>query len=354
MYKIIPHSRPFVSQEDIEVVARQVKSGMHASGDITKEFEEKIAGLIGVKYARAVNSGTNALHLALLALNIEENDEVIMPSYVCASVLSAVNYTKARAVLSDIDSDFADRGYNVSARTIESKITKNTKAVIVPHMFGTSVEIDDIKKFGIPIIEDCAHSLGAEYKGRKVGSLGEISIFSFYATKIISTGSGGMVATSNDEIRARLEDLTQYDGRDKYGISYNYSLSDIQSALGIKQLEKLQSFIERRRFIGEKYDREFSKVGLKIPPKLEGSFPFRYILRFSAKKERDNIKNKLAAAEIKTELPIFRPLHQYLGFDKKDFWATEEAHNISLSLPIYPALQDDDIDYIIKRMYEVV
>ena len=345
MYKIIPHSRPFVSQEDIEVVARQVELGMHASGDITKEFEDKFSKFIGIQYAKATNSGTNSLHLALLSLGIKEDDEVMIPSYICASVLSAVNYTRARAVLADIDPEFDKKGYNISARTIESKITKNTKAVIVPHMFGTLVEIDDIKKFGIPIIEDCAHSLGAEYKRRKVGSLGDMSIFSFYATKIISTGSGGMAATSNDKISARLEDLTQYDERDKYGISYNYSLSDIQSALGIKQLEKLQSFIERRRFIGEKYDREFSRVGLKIPPKLEGSFPFRYILRFSDKKERDNIKNRLARVGVKTELPIFRPLHQYLELDKKDFEATEDAYNTSLSLPIYPALQDDDIDY---------
>ena len=180
MPKIISHSKPTVSKEDILAVRKQVASGMHATGTKTKEFENEMRKLIGVKYAKATSSGTAALHLALLSLGVGKGDEVIVSSYVCESVLSAVNYTGARPVLTDIDSDF-ENGFNISAKTIKPLITKKTKAIIVAHLFGIPADMHSIKKISkkIPIIEDCAQSLGARYKGKMLGSFGNLSICSF-------------------------------------------------------------------------------------------------------------------------------------------------------------------------------
>src|SRR3989344_2473235 len=154
----IPHSKPFVDAEDVKAVTKQTKSGMHATGENVKEFESEMCKLIGKRYGKATSSGTTALHIALLALNIKKGDEVIIPSYVCQAVLNAVNYTGAKPVLVDIDLNFKDEGFNVSAKTIERVISKKTKAIIVPHLFGHAAEIDKIvniaNKYNIPVIED--------------------------------------------------------------------------------------------------------------------------------------------------------------------------------------------------------
>ena len=353
MYKI-HHSKPYVGKEDAFKAALQIESGMHASGAKTKEFEEKLAGFIGAKYAKATNSGTSALHLALLALGVDEYAEVIIPSYVCQTVMNAVDYTGAKAVLADINQNFNEKGYNISSKTVKDLINKKTKAIIAPHMFGMPADLESIINLGIPVIEDCAQSLGAKYKGKMVGSIGDAGIFSFYATKVISTGYGGMIMCSSERLKDKIEDLTKYDKRDKYEISYNYELSDIQATIGIEQLKNLDYFIERRKAIAEKYNSAFSEKFFKIPPKTEGSFPFRYLIKFSNNLERDNMKDKLIEKRIKTELPVFKPLHLYMGLDRNKFLATEEAYNTTLSIPIYPALRDEEVEYVIKSVLEVV
>jgi len=233
----IPHSKPFVSDEDSEIVKSQINSSMHAPGEKTKELEEKMCKLLNVKYAKATNSGTAAIHLALLALDIKKDDEVIIPSYVCQSVMNAIKYTGATPILVDINPDFVEKGCNISEQTIKQSLTEKTKAIIVPHMFGIPANIDGIKKLAekhnTKVIEDCALSLGAKYKGKPVGSFGYISIFSFYATKMLSTGHGGMITTNSKNLFNKIEDLLQYDKRETYKVAYNYGLTDIQAALGI-------------------------------------------------------------------------------------------------------------------------
>ncbi len=345
----IPHSKPYVSKEDIDSVALQISSGMHATGSKTEEFENKISEFIGVRYAKATSSGTSALHLALMALDVSKEDEVIIPSYVCQSLLNAVNYTHTKPVFADIDSDFENKGYNISAQTIKPKITKKTKAIIVPHMFGMPVDIEKILKFEIPVIEDCAQAIGGEYKGKKLGSIGDIGVFSFYATKVISTGQGGMVITDLKTPLINLENLTKYDKREDYEIAYNYGLSDIQSALGITQLEKLPEFIKRRNKIADKYDKAFKGI-FKINKRTPGSFPFRYIIRLNSRQERENLQTKLSEKNIVAEQPVFKPLHQYFGLDSSQFKNTELAHDTALSIPIYPAMTDKEVNYIIENV----
>jgi len=354
MYKTIPHSKPTVSENDALVVTEVIKSGMHATGKKTKEFEEKISKLIGMKYAKATTSGTTALHLALSTLNIGEGDEVIIPSYICQSVMSAVNHTGATPVLVDIDLDFKNKGYNISAETIKPKITKKTKAIVVAHMFGVPADIPSIRKITqeIPIIEDCAHGVGAKYDGKMIGSFGELSIFSFYATKVISTGQGGMILTSSEELKKNLENLTQYDGKEEYGIAYNYSLTDLQAALGISQLSQLLLLLKRRNAIAKKYDEAFSRTSLNLPPTIKGEIKFRYIIRTNTPKEFETLQKKLKEKGIAAYQPVFKPLHICLGSESKLFPNTEEAQSTSLSIPIYPSLTDEEVDYVIKSVKE--
>jgi perosamine synthetase len=350
MTKEIQHSKPFISQEDIYTVAKQVSSGMHATGEKTREFEKKISQHIGVKFAKATSSGTAALHLALLSLGIKQGDEVIIPSYVCQSVLNVVNYIRARPVLVDIQEDFLNKGHNISTETIKPEITKKTKAIIIPHMFGVPSNLNPILKLDLPIIEDCAQSLGAEYNGKKVGSLGDIGIFSFYATKIISTGQGGMIVTNSKKLADKINDLTTYDKKENYALGHNYGLTDIQSSLGLSQLEKLSMFIQRRKEIAKKYNEEFKNTRLRLPSFPEGSFPFRYIIQLDDKNQRDALMKKLKDKNIGVDLPVFKPLHQYLNLNKDEFKNTETTYKTTISIPCYPALTDEEINRIIEEI----
>lgn len=343
----IKHSKPFVDEEDIKAISEQVKSQNHATGDKNREFETAMANLIGHKYARATSSGTTALHIALLALNIKKGDEVIIPDYVCQDVLHAVHHSRATPVLADIDPTF--KTFNITAKTIKPLINDKTKAIILPYLFGIGSDIDEILSLGIPVIEDCAQSLGVKYKDRMLGYSSIISIFSFYATKIISTGQGGMILTSSEKIRDKIEQLTTYDKTPEYTISYNYNLTDIQAALGISQLNKLDFFIKRRKEIAKRYDDLFNKPNIKIADYQNG-FPFRYVIKLKNKEQRESLQEKLKQKEIDAKLPVFKPLHKYLQLDKNNYPNSEEAFNTILSIPIYPALTDEEVDYIMESV----
>ncbi|MGC9310396.1 MAG: DegT/DnrJ/EryC1/StrS family aminotransferase, partial [Candidatus Aenigmatarchaeota archaeon] len=191
----VPHSRPTINEEDILCVASNLRSGKIATGGEVGVFEKEMSDYIGALGGVAVNSGTSALFLALKALEVKNGDEVILPSYVCASVLSAVNSTGAKPVLADIENE----GYNICPKSAAEKITARTKSIIVPHMFGAPAGLEELLELKVPVIEDCAQSAGASYNGKKLGSFGAMSIFSFYATKVLTTGHGGMVLTCSKD-----------------------------------------------------------------------------------------------------------------------------------------------------------
>jgi perosamine synthetase len=347
--KMISHSKPFVDNIDVLATAMQVESQLHATGDIVEEFENSISKLIGSKYAKATSSGSTALHLALLSLNVNQKDEVIIPSYVCQALLNVVRHTRAKPILADIDAN-----YHISEKTIIPLITKKTKAIIVPHLFGSTANIENILKLKIPVIEDCAQSIGTMYEGEPVGSKGKIGTFSFFATKTISTGFGGMIVTNSKEIKSKIDNLTKYDKRESYDIAYNYNLTDIQAALGLSQLEKLPVFIERRKQIAQKYDEAFKSLNIKLPLNTDGSYPFRYVIQLQDENQRDSLQEKLKEKGIISERPIYRPLHRYLSLPNDKFPNTEKAHATSLSIPIYPALKDEEIKHIINALKNIL
>jgi dTDP-4-amino-4,6-dideoxygalactose transaminase len=332
----IPHSRPSIDEKDISSVNANLESRLIAYGNEVSLFEQEMSSYVGVRGGVATNSGTNALHLALKALNIKPGDEVIIPSYVCNSVLSAVKYTGAKPVLADIES----KGYNIDPKSVAEKLSNNTKAVVVPHMFGTPAKLDELLELGISIIEDCAHAIGADYKKRKVGSFGISSICSFYATKVMTTGHGGMVLTDKKEILEKLKDMTTYDAREKYDVSYNYEMTDFQAALGRSQLKKLDSFIKRRRDIAKIYDDVFKRFEQLIP-EVDGSIYFRYVLEVDY---ADDYVEAMRSHDVHCAKPVFKPLHQY--FDDGNFTNTDRAATKAVSIPIYPSLTDDEIKYV--------
>ena len=211
------------------------------------EFEAKVSRYLGVKAGVAVNSGTSALHLALLALNIGPGDEVMVPSFVCSALLNAVSYTGASARIVDVKAD----DFNISPVEVKKKLNKKVKAIIVPHMFGYPADLKELLSFGVPVIEDCAQSIGADYRGRKAGSFGVLSICSFYATKVMTTGEGGMVLSNQTKILDRIRDLRQYDHALNFQTRYNYKMTDFQAALGLSQLQRLPEFIKRRKQIAQ-------------------------------------------------------------------------------------------------------
>jgi len=344
---IIPHSRPLIDKDDIKSVSEVLASGKIAQGEIVKKFEDAIAGFVGAEYGVACSSGTSALHLALLGLGVGAGDEVVMPSYVCSSPYFATLHAGAVPKIADVN--LAD--FNISVESARKRFTNKTKAIIVPHMFGTPADLDELLDLGVPIIEDCAQSLGAEYKGKQIGSFGALSAFSFYATKMITTGEGGMVLTNEREFFEKVADMRDYDKKLLSPAKHNYKMTDFQAALGLSQLKKLRHFIERRTQIALTYGKAFSKYQVELPtsPSHKTSVYFRYVMKTS---DRDRILCEAKEKGVVCERPVFQPLHDSLGL--KNFHNCDKAKQQALSIPIYPRLLEDEISHVIKTVGEVL
>jgi dTDP-4-amino-4,6-dideoxygalactose transaminase len=338
----IPHSRPTLGPAEAKAVSQVIESGYIAEGELVKKFENAFAQFLGAEYATSTNSGTSALHLTLLAMGVGLGDEVIIPSYVCSALLNAVNYTRATPILADIDPET----YNLDVTDVRKRINKNTKAIVVPHAFGLAADMDSLLELDVPIVEDCAQAIGAISNLRPVGLFGVAAIFSFYATKVITTGEGGMVATNSRDIAARIEDLKAYDKREDYKVRFNYKMNDIQAALGIVQLKQLEFLIRRRKEIAKRYHRAFNSYRIKLPPSDSGHIYFRYVLDLNM--DSRPWTHELARMGIICERPIHCPLHQTLKCS--GYPATEKAWKQSLSIPIYPTLNDEEISRIIDSV----
>jgi len=346
-YSVIPHSRPQVSDADIRAVAAVLQSGQLSQGPQVQKFEKKIANYIGKKKAVATSSGTAALHLALLALDVKEEDEVIIPSYVCTAVLNAVNYTGAVPHIVDIN----PLTYNISPDEVRKTVTEKTKAIVVPHMFGCPAEMGKLSELEIPIIEDCAQSVGAEYLGQKVGSFGLLSVFSFYATKVMTSGEGGMVLCDSEDLIAKIRELRDYDHREDYSLRYNYKMTDMQAALGSAQLVRLEKFLHRRYEIASRYFEEFKKCRLSLPDRREGKEHIYYRFVVKTKENCSSYLKKLHAKKIMCQRPVFTPLHVYLN--QTGFPVASEAWEKTMSIPLYPSLSDEEVGRIIAAIQEV-
>ncbi|MBI5360631.1 MAG: DegT/DnrJ/EryC1/StrS family aminotransferase [Planctomycetes bacterium] len=346
--KSIPHSCPSLGAEESRAVARVISGRNVAAGRVIVEFEKTVAEHAGVKHAIAVNSGSSALHLSLIALGLGKNKKVILPSYCCSALLNSLSYAGCRPELVDTGKN----GFNMDPRCLEKHLSRETGAIILPHMFGLPADVKSAVGWGIPVIEDCAMSLGASINGRKTGGLAEIGIVSFYATKMVCTGYGGIVLTNSAKLANKVRDLINYDNREDYIVRYNYLMSDMQAAMGIVQMKKLSHFIAKRIHIARLYSERLKGLPINLPEIAEGSVFHRYVIRFQSAGLLEKCIVFLKNRGIESKKPVYKPLHRYLSLPQSRFPNTEDTYQTSLSLPIYPLLDDTSVIRIANAVKE--
>ncbi len=345
---MVPHSRPTLGEEEVQAVAEVIRSGHVAQGPCVQEFERSMAAYMGLKGAVAVGSGSVALELALLALGIGEGDEVILPSYVCTAPWLAVVRVGALPRIVDIQPST----YGIDPEEARKALSSKTKAIIVPHPFGLPADLTRLQTFGIPLIEDCAQTLGAAEAGRTVGTVGIATVCSFYATKLLCTGEGGMVLSNDPAMIEKMAALRDYDERPSLeAAAFNRKMTDLQAALGLRQVARLPSFLAKRSAIAEAFTRLLGSTGLGLPqvPRGRTHVFFRYVVRLPAAKDdpgtlQPPLEQVLANLErrgIQCRRPVFQALHQYLKLE--GFPASEEASHTALSVPIYPSMTEEEV-----------
>lgn len=361
--RIIPHNKPTIGEEEIEAVTNCLHNAELTVGTKVKEFEKAFSKYIGID-ALATSSGTSALHLALIAIGISKNDEVILPAYTCIAVAYPILYQQAKPILADVNDE-----YNISFEDIKNKITNLTKAIIVPHMYGYPADLDEIKELceekNIYLIEDCAQSIGAEYDKKKIGNIGDISIFSFYATKMMTTIQGGMICSGNSDWNKIIQDLRYHDqyqsaaGYLDNRIKFSYMMSDVNAAIGLVQLKRLESFINRRRKIAEIYRSILNNKHIRHPTYLntkKNHVYSRYIIKTPY--SPDKIIKKIQKKGIECARMYLHPLHKRAilkPFNTSvEFPKTDKIVASTFSIPIFPTLTDEEIVYIGSTLNNVI
>ena len=343
---MIPHSRPTLGEEEKKACLEVLDSLQIAQGEKVAAFEKAFCQFASRRYGVAVSSGTSALHLALLALGVSQGDEVIVPSFTCVALLHAVDAVGARPVVADIDLE----DFNISVSEVKKKRTRKTKVVIAPHAFGRTARMEELISLGLPVIEDGTQALGAKIGNKTVGSFGAISVFSFYPTKMITTGEGGMVLTDSSRLAEKILDMRDYDKKKDYRFRTNAKMTDLEAALGIEQLKKLPDFIQKRREIASHYRKAFQTTAAVLP--VEDSYRdhvyFRYVVRMP-KQSKMWLKH-LRTRGIDAKEPVFKPLHRYLHFPEPLFPSTAKAMKEACSLPIYPSLSHEDCERICRAI----
>ena len=344
----VPHSRPWITAEDSRAVARVLRGGQIAQGDETAAFEREMGDFLDMPPGVAVNSGTAALHLALLGLGICRRDEVILPSYVCVAPLHAVEYVGATPRLADIE----PTSFNIDPSDVRRRITRRTRAIIVPHLFGLPADLDELLQLGIPIIEDCAQAIGARYRGKAVGSFGAVSILSFYATKPLTTGEGGMVMSRNRRLLACIRDLRDYDERRQHTTRFNYKLTDFQAALGRSQLRRLPIMLARRSAMAERYRRHWAALPIRVPAADDRRTHAYHRFVISCPNAATRVARLLSILGVTARLPIFQPIHTTLGLE--GFPETDYAFRHALSMPLYPTLNAREAEVVMRALSRAI
>lgn len=349
---LIPHSRPTLGEEEARAAADAVRSGQIAQGPRVAAFEEAVALYAGRAGGAAVSSGTAALQLALLAMEVRPGDAVVVPSYNCPALVHAVRHLGARPRLCDVDPVTG----NPTPETVGAA-AEGARAVVVTHLFGAPAEAADIAALGVPAVEDLAQALGAARPEGPAGRSGLLSICSFYATKPLAAGEGGMVLGDDGALLGRVRDARDYDERDDLAPRWNYKLTDLQAAVGLVQLSRYEGFIARRRAIAARYAEGFAGTPLGLPQEPAGGRHIfhRYVVRLPEDRARqpgagavEEAARALEAKGITARRPVHLPLHRLLG--ETGFPGAEEAWARHLSLPIYPSLTEEEIERIMDAV----
>lgn len=371
----IPYGRQLIDEDDIQAVIEALQADFLTTGPRIAEFERKFAEYVGVEYAVAVSNGTAALHLACLAAGIKEGDEVITTPITFVASANCVLYCGAKPVFADID----PVTYNIDPEDIRRKITNRTRAIIPVHFTGQPCKIAEIRKiaeeYNLLVIEDAAHALGAEYKGKRIGGISEMTTFSFHPVKHITTCEGGMITTNDKILYERLKlfrshGITRDDSLlisndgpwyyEQQELGYNYRITDVQCALGLSQLKKLDYFIEKRKKIASKYNKAFEKIeDIIIPGQAEdcSNSWHLYVIQLT-KKCRKQVVEELHGKGIGVNvhyIPVYKqPYYQKNGYADIYCANAEKLYCNMISLPMYAGLSDDEQDYVINQILELI
>jgi len=375
----IPFFKPSIGEEEIQSVVETLRSGWLTTGPKVKQFEELFADRVNAEHAIATNSCTSALHLALEALGIAEGDEVLIPSMTFASTGEVVIFQGARPVLVDIEPDTL----NIDPKDIERKITSKTKAIIVVHYGGQPCEMDRILKIAsqnnLRVVEDAAHAIPSRYGDQPIGSIGDITCFSFYANKTLTTGEGGMVTTNRQELADRMRIMSLHgiskdawkrfsaEGSWYYEIlapGFKYNMTDIAASLGLHQLAKCDELWKRRQRIAMKYDESFADCNFVITPTVELNVQMSwhlYVIQLKLESlaiDRNEFIKELNATGIGTSVH-YTPLHMHplyreqYSYRPDDLPVAHDVYRRIISLPIYPGMSDDEINYVIETVRRI-
>jgi len=374
--KKIPYTHQYIDKSDIKAVAEVLKSDWITQGPMIKKFEERLASYCNAKYAVAVSNGTAALHLTCLAAGITKGDEVITSPLTFLASANCILYCSGKPVFADIQQD----SVNIDPKEVKKKINKNTKAIIPVHFAGQPADMEEInrlaKRYGLLVVEDAAHALGAEYKGSKIGSgkYSDMTVFSFHPAKSITTGEGGAILTNRKDLYEKLLSLRNHGiirknvklfGPWYYQMQYlgfNYRITDFQCALGISQLNKIDSFIKRRREIVSIYNKELSGIsGITLPverPYAKSSWHI-YCIRLKAHSRRKDVFEKLQKAGIGVQvhyIPVY--WHPYYkntwGYKRGLCPMAEDYYKRVLTIPLFPKMTSLDISFVIRTIRKVM
>ncbi len=376
----LPFAVPHITEAEIDEVVDTLRSGWLTTGPKTKRFEHEFATSIGIPHALAVNSATAAMHLALDAAGVQPEDEVIVPVYTFTATAEVVIYCRAKPVFVDVNPGT----YNIDPGQIEKYITPKTKAIMVVHIAGVPADMDPILEIArvhnLIIIEDAAHAFPARYRGRMIGTIGDLTAFSFYATKTLAVGEGGMLTTANPAYAERAALMTLHgisrDAWKRYSAQgswfyevleagFKYNMTDISAAIGLHQLARSEWLLERRRVIAERYTEAFSHhLELETPytPDYAQHAWHLYLLRLSLERltiTREVFIQELSEAQIGASVH-FIPLHLHpfyrdtYSLQSEDFPVALRLYQRTVSLPIYPGMTDDDVEDVIAAVERIV
>lgn len=368
----LPYGKQFIDEDDIQAVIKVLKSDYVTTGPEINRFEKNFADYVGARYAVSFSNGTAALHGACFAANIGENDEVLTTPLTFAATANAILYQGGKPVFVDID----ERTYNLDPKNIRRHIHDKTKAIIPVDFAGQPAQLEEIlqiaKEYGLIVIEDAAHALGSEYKGKKVGSISDMTMFSFHPVKHITTGEGGMIVTNNEHyyeklIQFRSHGITRDRNKikDDHGpwyyemhhLGFNYRMTDIQAALGNSQLQKLDRFVEKRREIASRYNKAFENMeGLILPFQMKHGQSSWHLYVIQLKSNQLQVDRKQIFQEILEQnigvnvhyIPVYLlPYYQQLGYEQGLCPIAEQLYENIITLPLYPSMTNDDVQDVV-------
>ncbi|MCR4324847.1 MAG: UDP-4-amino-4,6-dideoxy-N-acetyl-beta-L-altrosamine transaminase [Candidatus Curtissbacteria bacterium] len=375
--KLIPYSHQSINQKDIEAVTRVLKSDFITQGPEVLEFENAVANYVGAKYAVAFNSGASALVASCFASGIGSGDEVITTPYTFAA--SSNCFVWFGGIPKFVDIDFAT--LNINADRIEQAINKKTKAILAVDFAGNPCDWDRIKRiaknYGLVTIDDAAHSIGSKYKGRMIGTIADITCFSFHPVKTITTGEGGMAVTNDKKLWEKLlifrnHGITRKNLQNNVGgwyyemqeLGLNFRLTDFQAALGVSQLSRIERFIGARRLVVDVYRKAFSDLPIDVPKENNSSFAVWHLFTALLKLDEIKVSRKRIFDELKDRglgvqvhyIPVhLQPYYRKkFGFKRGDFPISESVYESEISLPLFPDLSKKQIDYVIKTFKDVI